>query len=153
MINLDSESSSTDSDESKSIQNKKIRKILLKVMFIKKERDGRVKEENIIISKKFSKTPFGKHYGYSHENSSNIFDVSLPCPVESCRFGGFSKIYDKYLPELKHCLLTSNNKHTAVNKMKFSWIDWSYNVDRKKCWRATKRVIKLSMATHFARMH
>ena len=76
----------------------------------------------------------------------------LPCPVESCRFGDFSQIYDKYLPELKHCLLTSNNKHTDVDKMKFSLVYWSYNDDRKGCWRATKRVMKLGMATHFSRI-
>ena len=51
-----------------------------------------------------------------------------------------------------YCLLTSNNKHTTVDEMKFSWVDWSYNVDRKECWKATKRVMNLSMATHFARM-
>ena len=79
-----------------------------------------MKDENIIINNGFSKTTFGKHYGYGHENSGSIFDVSLPYPIGSCRFGGFSKIYDKYLPELKHCLLTSNNKYTAVDKMKFS---------------------------------
>ena len=62
-----------------------------------------MKQEKIIISKEFSKTSFGKHYGYGHENSGSIFDVSLPCPIESCRFGGFSQIYDKYLPKLKYC--------------------------------------------------
>ena len=112
-----------------------------------------MKDEKIIINKGFSKTPFGKQFGYGHGKSGSIFYVSLPFPVESCRFGGFSQIYDKYLPELKNCLLTSNNKqHTAGDKMKFSWVDWSYNVDRKEYWRATKRVMKLSMATLFARM-
>ena len=99
-----------------------------------------MKEGKIIISKGFSKTPFEKHYGYGNENSGSIFEVSLPCTIESCRIGGFSKIYDKYLPELKHYSLTSNNKHTAISKMKFSWVDWSYNVDRKECWRATKEL-------------
>ena len=94
--------------------------LLLKIFFIIKKTDGRVKDEKLIINKGFSKNPFGKHYGYGHEKSSSIFDVSLPCSVESCRFSGVSKIYDKYLPELKHCLLTSNNKYTAVDKMKFS---------------------------------
>ena len=53
---------------------------------------------------------------------------------------------------MKHCLLISNNKADAVDMMNFSWIDWSYNVNRNDCWRASKRVMKLSMATHFARM-
>ena len=29
---------------------------------------------------------------------------------------GFSQIYDTYLPELKHCLLTSNNLDTLMPK-------------------------------------
>ena len=77
----------------------------------KKETDDRVKDKTIIINKGFSKTPFGKHFGYGHGPCGSIFNVSLPCPVPSCRFGGFSQIYDNYLPKLKHCLLTSNNKH------------------------------------------
>ena len=36
--------------------------------------------------------------------------------------------------------------------MKFSWVDWSYNVDRKECWRATQTNSKLSMVNHFTRM-
>ena len=118
----------------------------------KKETDDRVKETTIIINKGFSVTPFGKHFGYGHGPSGSIFNVSLPCPVPSCRFGGFSKIYDNYVPELKQCLLTNNNKHDAVNMINFNWIDWSYNVNRNDCWRASKRVMKLCMATHFARM-
>ena len=152
MSNSNSESSSTASDQNKSIQNIKKPKIIVQCSVYKLKKDGRMKEGKIIISKGFSKTPFGKHYGYSHGNSGSIFDVSLPCPVESCRFDGFSKIYDKYIPELKHCLVISNNKHSAINKMKFGWVDRLYNADRKECWRATKRVIKLNMATHFARM-
>ena len=122
------------------------------MIIYKKETDGRGKDDKIIINKGFSKTPFGNKFGYGHGKIGSLFFVSLPCPVESCRFGGFSQIYDKYLLELKHCLLTSNNKHTVVDKMTFSLVDWSYNVDRKEFWRATKRVMKLSMATHFARM-
>ena len=118
----------------------------------KKEIDDRVKEITITINKGFSVTPFGKKFGYGHGPSGSIFNVSLPCPVPSCRFGGFSKIYDSYVPELKQCLLTNNNKHDAVNMMNFSWIDWSYNVNRNDCWRASKRVMKKCMATHFARM-
>ena len=44
---------------------------------------------------------------------------------------------------------TSPHKYIKIN---FIWIDWSYNVNRNDCWRAPKRVMKLSMATHFARM-
>ena len=53
---------------------------------------------------------------------------------------------------MKHYLLTSNNKHNAVDEINFSCVDWAYNVNRNACWRAPKRVMKLSMATHFARM-
>ena len=59
-------------------------------MVLKKGTDGRVKDKTIIINKEFSKTPFGKHFGYSHGPSGSIFIVSLPCPVPSYRFGGFS---------------------------------------------------------------
>ena len=83
--------------------------------YTKKEIDDRVKKNTITINKGFSVTPFGKHYGYGHGQSGGVFNVSLPCPVPSCRFGGFSKIYDNYVPELKQCLLTNNNKHDAVN--------------------------------------
>ena len=86
--------------------------------------------------KDLNKTTFGKQFGYGHGPSGSIFHVSLPCPVPSCIFGGFSQIYDKYLPELKHCLLTSNNKYDAVDEINFSWIDWAYNVIRNECWRA-----------------
>ena len=81
------------------------------------------RKKTIIINKGFSKTPFGKKFGYGHGPSSGIFNVSLPCPVPSCTFGGFSKIYDNCLPELKQCLLTSNSKHDAVDNINFSWID------------------------------
>ena len=53
---------------------------------------------------------------------------------------------------MKHCLLTSNNKHDVVDKTNFIWIEWVYNVNRNDCWRASKRVMKLIMATHFARI-
>ena len=53
---------------------------------------------------------------------------------------------------MKHCLLTSNNKHDAIDEMNFSWVDWAYNVNMNECWRASKSVMKLSMNTHFARM-
>ena len=53
---------------------------------------------------------------------------------------------------MKQCLLTSKSKHDAVDKINFSWIDRSYNVNRNDCWRSSKIVMKLSMATHFARM-
>ena len=89
-------------------------------MVIKKGTDNRVKNDKIIINKRFSKTPFEKKIGYDYGQSGSISNVSLPCPFESCRFGGFSQIYDKYLPELKYCLLTSNNKHTAIDEMEFS---------------------------------
>ena len=75
------------------------------------------------MNKGFSKTPFGKYFRSGHGQSGSTFNVALPCPVESCRFGEFSQIYDKYLPELKHCLLTSNNKHDDVDEMKCSWVD------------------------------
>ena len=145
--------SSSDSNESVPIMKNKKPKINVKGnWYKKKETDGRVKETTITINKGFSIQPFGKHFGYGHGPSGSIFDVSLPCPVPSCRFGGFSKIYDKYVPELKHCLLTNNNKHAAVPMMEFKWIDWSYNVNRNDCWRASKRIMKKCMATHFARM-
>ena len=89
---------------------------MLKVIGIKKETDDRVKDETIIINKGFSKTSFGIFFGYGHGPSGSIFNVSLPCPVQSCRLGGFSQIYDKYLPELKHYLLTSNNLDTIMPK-------------------------------------
>ena len=49
-------------------------------------------------------------------------------------------------------MLTNNNKQDAVDNINFKWIDWSYNVNRNDCWRASKRVMKLCMVTHFARM-
>ena len=93
-----------------------------------------------MINKGFSKSLFGKYFGYGHGPSSSIFNISLPCPVPSCRFSGFSQIYDNYLPELQHCLLTSNNKHDTVDKINFNWIDWSYNVNRNDFWRASKKL-------------
>ena len=144
---------SSDNNESVPFLKNKKPKINVKGnWYKKKEIDDRVKETTIIINKGFSVTPFGKKIGYGHGPSGSMFNVSLPCPAPSCRFGGFSKIYDNYLPELKQILLTSNNKHDAVDKINFSWIDWSYNVNRNDCWRASKRVLKLSIATHFARM-
>ena len=153
MSNSNSGNSSSDSDDSVASSNNKKPTINIKGNWFKKiEIDDKVKDEKIIINKGFSKTPFEKKLGYGHGQSGSIFIVSLPCPVKSCRFGGFSQTYDKYLPELKHCLLTSNNKHDDADEMKFSWVDWSYNVNRNACWRATKRVMKLSMATYSARM-
>ena len=43
-----------------------------------------------------------------------MLNLSLPCPIPSCRFGGFSNIFDGYSEDLKYCLLTNKNKHTAV---------------------------------------
>ena len=126
---------SSDSNVSVPILKNKKPKINVKCNWNKKtETDDRFKENTIIINKGFSITPFGNNFGYGHGPSGTIFNVSLPCPVPSCRFGGFSKIYDNYLPELKQCLLTSNSKHDAVDKINFSWIDWSYNVNRNDCW-------------------
>ena len=58
-------------------------------------------------------------------------DISLPCPIPSCRFGDFSKIFDDYSDEFKNCLLTSKYKHTTFIKLDFGWVDWSYNVEKK----------------------
>ena len=93
---------SSDNNESVPILKNKKPKINVKGnWYKKKETDDRVKETTVTINKGFSVTPFGKHFGYGHGPSGSMFNVSLPCPVPSCRFGEFSKMYDNYLPELK----------------------------------------------------
>ena len=74
-----------------------VRVIVMKVYQVKKNKnpttnikgnwylkkiDDRVKDKTIIINKGFSKTPFGKYFGYSHGPSGSIFNISLPCPVQ-----------------------------------------------------------------------
>ena len=36
--------------------------------------------------------------------------------------------------------------------MNFNWVDWLYNLERKVCGKIKNRIMKKSMATHFARM-
>ena len=59
-----------------------------------------------------------------------MLNLSLPCPIPSCRCGGFSKIFYGYSEDLKYCLLTNKNKHNAVEKLNVNWIDLSYNLER-----------------------
>ena len=74
--------SSSDSDESISSKKNQNPKTNIKGNWYLKKIDDRVKDKTIIINKGFSKTPFGKYFGYSHGPSGSIFNISLPCPVQ-----------------------------------------------------------------------
>ena len=87
-----------------------------------KKKDGRVKEPKASC-KDFLKTPFGKYFSHGHEQKGNILDVSLPCPATSCRFDGFSTMFDGYSDKLKNHLLISKNKQTAVTKLNFGLVE------------------------------
>ena len=89
------------------------------------KKDGRVKDNPKAECKDFSKTLFGKYFSYGHEQNGKILNISLPSPIPSCRFGGFSIIFDGYSDDLNHCLLTSKNKHITVTKLNFGWVGWS----------------------------
>ena len=65
------------------------------------KKDGRVKDNPKAECKDFSKTLFGKYVSYGHEQNGKMLDISLPCPIPSYRFGGFSKTFDDYSDELK----------------------------------------------------
>ena len=62
---------------------------------------GRVKDKPKAGGKDFLQIIFRKYFSYGHEQKGNILNMSLPCPIPSCRFRTFSKIFDGYSDELK----------------------------------------------------
>ena len=54
-----------------------------------------------MFCKEFDKSVFGKKT-YGHGNKGSMLNISLPCPIPSCRFGGFNKIFDDCSEDLKY---------------------------------------------------
>ena len=80
---------------------------------------GRVKDDDLVMYKGFDKFPFRNYYSYGHNNTGNHFDISLPCPMPSCKFSGFTNFFNGYDNDIKKILLTSNNTHDPVSKINY----------------------------------
>jgi len=108
--------------------------------------DRRIKPDKVCHNiTDFGKMPFGKHCVYGHEWDNHV-NLSLSCPIVSCKFVGFSKILDYYDEKRRQLLLTSSNKHAAATNIKFQWVDWY--VTKK----ITKRLMIFLLVTHFGRI-
>ena len=109
-----------------------------------------MKGDDLVMYKGFDKFPFRNYYSYGHNNTGNHFDISLPCPMPSCKFSGFTNFFNGYDNDIKKILLTSNNTHDPVSKINYGWHDWKYN--KLKSGKVNKRIMKLVIATYFVRM-
>ena len=60
----------------------------------KTKKNWRLKNGTLVVCNDFDECPFGKFFSYGHDENGNSFDVSLDCPIPSCQFGGFGRLFD-----------------------------------------------------------
>ena len=110
--------------------------------------DKRYKEEkrNDKRNWDFGRFPYVRDYKYWWKNESTE-KLSSKCPVPGCKFGGFSKVYDKYQTILTKWTITNNGNHDYVIAPNWNWVDWNYGEKRGR-----KRSTKIAIITHFAKM-
>jgi len=74
--------------------------------------------ENDEINEKYNLTKQRK-FEFNYVNTENE-KPSLPCPVDGCICGTFSRIFDKHLPETRNRML-SRLMAINANNNKISW--------------------------------
>ena len=70
---------------------------------------------------------------------------SLPCSVEGCIYGTFSRIFNNYDPDIR-CRMLSRSKPINKNNKKVSWQWDDRNIEKKIIKMSTKRSVALYFA-------
>ena len=105
---------------------------------IKQKRQGVYKQRSIDVW-------LGRNFEYNYVNTEHE-KLILPCPVEGCICGTFSRIFDNYDPDIR-CRMLSRSKPINENNKEISWQGDDWDIERNKL----KILMKRSIALYFAK--